>query len=969
MDLLVSQIGLCHCLLPAHSLGEIPTQLTPAEADDFLACWTVAWHPAILALQNAPSRWLRAGVDVPEKPYSILFVPQIAKRYLEDNLLRGCAASYTEIFQTDYSCQSRRENLWDRALAKWPALHGISQSIDSDLTLDFYALAFAYLQVQLMTRQLRYSSNFSQEPFDENLVLAAKFAAAGNSATAKEHLTICFDLLMQERDRYYPVRPRLVDLVLLAPTTLRESLNQQLEANQALTLLVTGQLTEQLAIINPTALNRIIERQDEGSLVGIGSNFLDLTDPLVSSESVLRQLIAGRETIKKHCGVEPQIYCRRRSGLTPTLPSTLESLEFLGAMHVALDGERVPNGSSVNIRWNGLDGNSIPAHCEPPLDASDASTLVRLAVYLGKQIDSSHTAVAVFAHWPNRFCEAFKDLIRIQKYAPVLGHFVHAEEYFDSLYDPGYGDNFSPGEYHSSYLQKAVACNQTSPLSRYIDYWQTTASLLSARALLTQLCLGQKWKNEPAVSDGRADIFSLLEEIRECEFQLDKSVNEDGEPAITALYERTLELQSKILATYDRLPGTDPHFFAAINTLNFRRRAALKMQSAAMVDRKNSRVIVADHSPHESLNIVELPGNFHCSLTIASSGAGGRQDFGSEPSMIDGLSLKNEFFEIQVDPRTGGLKSVTTYQDRTNLISQQLAARIPELPDDAQENIVATSARYTTMIAEKVEALADSRIRASIVARGKLVDQNRLVSEFVQKLTVTRGLPIAELEIELNPAGTWPKQANQYLCSRFAWKDEQSGLSANFQEFHQPVGAEWFHATHFFQIDQGEQNLVILTGGLPYHRRASRRMVDSLLIVGNEQRRHFRFGIGVNLPYPQLSAVSWLTPLIICSPDSLEPSGFENWLFHFDRKNILVTWWEPEFDSHTNGLAAIQFRCRETEGRGGELTITCREPVTSASLVRFNNKLLRPLPHDSQSINRFVHRFQGFESFQIKICL
>jgi len=43
----------------------------------------------------------------------------------------------------------------------------------------------------------------------------------------------------------------------------------------------------------------------------------------------------------------------------------------------------------------------------------------------------------------------------------------------------------------------------------------------------------------------------------------------------------------------------------------------------------------------------------------------------NEPSMIDGLSLSNEYFKLLVDQQTGGIRSVNRHRGRKNLLTQQ----------------------------------------------------------------------------------------------------------------------------------------------------------------------------------------------------------------------------------------------------------------------------------------------------------
>jgi alpha-mannosidase len=49
--------------LPCHTLDDFPTWLEEAEADDLLAAWTAAWHPALVAAVGAAPPW--ASIDLP----------------------------------------------------------------------------------------------------------------------------------------------------------------------------------------------------------------------------------------------------------------------------------------------------------------------------------------------------------------------------------------------------------------------------------------------------------------------------------------------------------------------------------------------------------------------------------------------------------------------------------------------------------------------------------------------------------------------------------------------------------------------------------------------------------------------------------------------------------------------------------------------------------------------------------------
>ena len=149
-------------------------------------------------------------------------------------------------------------------------------------------------------------------------------------------------------------------------------------------------------------------------------------------------------------------------------------------------------------------------------------------------------------------------------------------------------------------------------------------------------------------------------------------------------------------------------------------------------------------------------------------------------------------------------------------------------------------------------------------------------------------------------------------------------------------------------------------------------MVDSLLIVGNEQQRRYRFGLGVNVPYLMAAAVDWLTPAIhLNAAGTSDGKNSTSWLFHFDSKNILVTWWEPFFEAPSTGgpsiWAGVQIRLRETEGRAGKLGIRCPRPIASGEQVNFSNELVRTLDVDEGDPTKLVVEFGRFDYFQILV--
>jgi alpha-mannosidase len=74
------------------------------------------------------------------------------------------------------------------------------QLLAPPLAADFLALGYCYLQIELLTRQMRYSSNLDESYFKSTAVAAAVAAVEGNTELAREKLAACFSVLAEERD-------------------------------------------------------------------------------------------------------------------------------------------------------------------------------------------------------------------------------------------------------------------------------------------------------------------------------------------------------------------------------------------------------------------------------------------------------------------------------------------------------------------------------------------------------------------------------------------------------------------------------------------------------------------------------------------------------------------------------------------------------------------------------------------------
>ncbi len=265
---------------------------------------------------------------------------------------------------------------------------------------------------------MRYSTNLDELHFNNLAVTGAKAAAAGNETEARDQLTACFDLLAQERDHYYAVEAYIVDVTLLASTTLGDPLRRQLEQEVPTNVFITAELLEQMHHAAPESLAALRAGVAAGRVGLIGGDSSEGRVTLQSCETVRHQLLEGLNVFDHLVGARPTVYGRRRFGLSVLHPQLLGRLGYHGVLHSALGDGRYPEGSQLKIRWEGPDRQPIDAIGRTPLNAAHAGPFLSLASKLGETMDMDHVATVCLAHWPGHVCSWYEDLRRTARTAP-----------------------------------------------------------------------------------------------------------------------------------------------------------------------------------------------------------------------------------------------------------------------------------------------------------------------------------------------------------------------------------------------------------------------------------------------------------------------------------------------------------------------------------------------------------------------
>ena len=1023
-------------LLTCSNLDDFPTHHQNQDAQSLLANWTAAWHPELIAATGSRPLWCctdqtasqtesdsenpdsenpdiddsapyfsdlyhdhddidhhrNGDHDGPHAPLpydgspfrlpqplddedalaadalwqdSVVLIPTVSTSSLQE----GFAASAAGACAAMVAGQTERDEIVERLTTKLDLR--TDESIKTWAN-EFYALGYAWLQVQLLTRKIRYSSNLNQQRFDTALINSARAVVAEDYDTAEAELTTCYDTLMEEKNNYYPVKPDLIDLVLTSPKTLGKSFADEVGGHHHANFQMTGSTIEALAQRSPEVLEGLRQRLADQSASLVGGNQFELPAPLLSKDCAVNQIAQCHQTAKRLLNSEPKVFLRRRAGLTTDLPLLLEQQGFVGALHVSFDRGRVPPSSSGAIQWSGPGDSSIMAKTEAPLDASDAATFLDFAVQFGRQMDSAHSATMMLTHWPGKTQSSFDDLVRISSRSPVLGTFQTLEDHFDAIYDPGYGDRFLADEYRAGYLEEAVRENAIAPISSVASYWNRTWRLTSLSHLNTWIAMASQIGFSD-VLDVTNDCDSITQQIHSAQQAIEQET-ETWTPPNSEIDTKIGDIQTAAITLLRRIcnPSADTGNAAIlVNPLGFRRRLNATIEttdtrlsgdftSSQKPFQLSARQVVHGSQTEQAkrqwiMDVDSFGGAVVTPIPTADTSDGRR-----EPDVVVGEKLQNEFFVATIDEKSGGLRSIQFHGKRGNRGGQRIVYR-----DHVRPNV------SSRMVCRSVEATTLSKIGGEITTVGSILMEEQEVADFRQTFRLARGQRHLELEIELTPKVSLPPSAATWFASQLAWQDESCTLHAACQLAKFETVDPKIQSPNFVQISMSDYSLTLLAGGLPWHRRTARCKLDTMLIVGGEPQRKFRIGIGVNISHAARAAIHFDSPTYAIDqlPASATlPNGgralIGQCLLHLDCKNIISTFSAPVFVD--GKLVAVRVRLQETEGRAGRLNIST--PLTLEKVVRQNflGQTDAELVIDD-NLHRFGIDFSGHDFLQIEM--
>ena len=902
-----------HLLLPCHSLEDFPLHHEGADADGLLATWTALWHPALLADAGCGPKWRRADSPPDRIDGTLILAPAVSVAQFPTDFVSRAASEGATLLVGNQP----REALLQQALAPFPP-EGLAL-LDSEIALDFLALGYCYLQVALLTRQMRYSTNLDETRFFGQVLEAARSAMQGQHDAAREQLAACFNLLSQERDHYYTVDAYLLDLTLLAPHTLGTQLARQLAVPVPTNLILSGELLTCLRTTAPASWDALQRGVAEGYVGLLGGEMAESQPTLESNEAVLAGLRDGLAEFERHLGLKPRVHARRSFGVSVLYPQLLHRAGYVGVVHAIFSGGKYPEGSQVKIRWQGPDHTALDTVGRQPLDAARPETFLALASKLGESMDVDHVATICIAHWPGHASRWYDELRRVARYGAMLGKFVTAEQYFKVTDYPSTSERFQADQYESPFLVEA-ADRQSDPISTSVQAWRREALTRAGQTLETLTALVSNQLPAPNTADD--DIASTGSGA--------KATGGAGEPAWVA------ERLAAAAAIVPPAPSGASRGYLVWNPASCVRRIGVELPALPQPPAIARPVYSAARGDTACYVVLDIPA---CGFAWVQGGTG-RGERQAGPVLATTERLANEFLEAYVHPGTGALQSLRPAGTRDNLLSQQLAFRFPR-PVHGPEG----ETRYSLMTADSVTVTAANTTMGEITSRGRLCDpRGEVIARFEQRLRIWRGCRALQIRMDIEPlAVPGDNPWDSYYACRFAWADENAKLWRGAPEIRERGEGRRMEAPLYLEVDLEDHRLAIFSCGLPFHRRTDPRMLDSLLIVRGEDARRFEMAIGLAVKYPLHEAYAQLTPALI-SPRAQGPSAdrVQGWLMHVDSRNVLATAWTPHI--RDGRLAGFRVRLLETSGRSVHTRVRAFRPLTQAQKLDFLGQSLGMCP-------------------------
>lgn len=889
----------CSVLIPTATLEDIGDCRSDSDARSLLAAWTALWHPVLLAQTEQLPSWYRA--DSPPAPDGprVIAVPSGSLDQLPGDFRQRC--------ENNSQCR------WIEGDTRTQFLNAVDLTADSPETLqyqgrslsnaDFFAAGFVALQIQVMTRRLRYTSNLDEIFLQTRMVAAAQAFVERDGEAATAALHEVFDCLAEERDHYFSSDPHLVDLTLLTPEVLdRANESQWL---QRWTDSIAG---DESSGVLATPKNLLLDGPVAKQIAGGGERYSDLrealrldqigwagggpvdpSDPVdaMTLQQAEQAFLAGTELAAEATGEAPAVYARL-SGTTPAdLAHGLINQGYRGVMPIDFTAGTGFGDEAKVLLSTGA--GEIEALTAKPIDAASDRAFLTIGAELGEAIDTGEVATGLLVHWPDRVCDSFTDLRRAASWGVALGRFWTLPSYFSDGERP----------YHSASL-KALSKEAPNEIANQIDGGKATLESMSDT-------FRETIRHE---TDRMCDALARLANPK-----LDWEQTEEPASVLQAL-----ELTSSEQRTKQAI-CVNPHATGSRN-----------------------QVALAEGAPESESFIYAASGNNECcDVTFDTPAFGFTRLSASQPvpqagwfkrltggrkGIAETCVLRNEFMAASLSESSGGIEGVYS-GSRGNRLSMRLVACRDGDHEDCE------------MLARSVEVIESTPTVGVLRSQGVIqsAQSGEPLANYSLSYTLRRGRRVIEIEGQIEPVIHSEKSSlwKNHIAVRTAVADEAAMFRPIVRDKVHSASQRRMLAPLGVVLDEAERQTLVSGHGLPLHRKVGDRFLDTIVAPfasdsAQNTTNTFQLSYAFDSKHPVAAARSCLAPPVTQSLEpSTDASTQQAWLLHCSPRELVFS--DLEVLRRSDGRLALRLQIVQPRPKSSRVSLRCCFDAEAAFLL------------------------------------
>ncbi len=914
---------------------QLPTHNTLYLGDDdvaaFLNGYAALWHPAALAGAASLPR-LASPYDHEQPQAGALYgLPETPPLLLPEDWEQRARDAGALFFKATPNRATTLANLKEALRENADATLATLLDLGPEQTGPFFGIGFGRMHIDALFEAMSHENLLSASDLWQDVANAVAALSGPDPDAPRRHLREAAERLLAAREVLYPVTINLLDLYLPDDTLAEAPWPASIDQGLACNLIAAASLLEKLSKERPERLATLRERVAADLAEVCGGPYLEREDALLPVESQLWNLLKGQAVYQELLGREVRIFGRRRFGFHPQMPLLLQNVGITRAVFLVFDESSLPTYRSTVVNWPSADGKQVEAFPRTPHPADSPQTGFHLAHHLHQTIQQDQAATLALLHRGGKTAAAwYEDWLELSRLAPVLGSWKTFTSFFNDVLAGDYTSPPEADEFHDDYLVERTTATNVLPgswrerpvsgFARHARARRQIDTLWGLAALLRGL-----GGNSGLDRDFEATLRNLEERVECLGPEPDKELA-TAQDQVAGLLARRLVARGK-----ENAPG-----YLVLNPCGFLRRVALELTDVPAALPLGGPLKACQVEGGTARLVIEVPalGFAWVPRTTATPAP----PPASRLRLAEERCVRNEYFEAEVDPATGGLKAIRDQRTRVSRVGQQLVFN-----------------PGSTMRAQSIKTTSTGPALGEIISEGVLLDlQDQVLATFRQRFRAWIGRPILDLRIELFPAH--PPQGypwHAFYAARFAWRDERATLLRGVNGIGAVTGHTRPETPDFLEIRLGRFNTVLFPGGLPFHQRHGGRMLDILLITEGETATAFDLAIGLDRDYPAQTALGLVTPVPVIATDRGPPHvGASGWLFHLDAPNLMLTSLRPVPD----GADGIVARMLECGGQGGVAEFRCPRDPRHAMLQDARGSHLLDVPTVGDAVQLDVGR-------------